>query len=285
MAYIGQVRPYGFTPKQVLNVKQSELLSKAWCDLIFDGRNKDYGAYRLRSLTGRRMRFALIITAVLAIVATVIPAGLNLYLRIKLLKSFEEASTQVKMMKKLEQDKPYETKRISAGRAMPTATVIKGADNHRPEIVEETPAEVVFGTGGEETVVVDGERLLNDRDTLHNRNVKDLPYEGPQLVAVEVVKEMPLFPGGFKALMEWLDKEVDYPRRLIDENVAGNMEVTFFIDAQGLVKDPEITKKLHPDLDRIVLAAIQRMPPWRPGTTDGRPCAVCITLPLHFESK
>lgn len=285
MAYIGQVRPYGFTPKQVLNVKQSELLSKAWCDLIFDGRNKDYGAYRLRSRTGRRMRFALIITAVLAFATTVIPAGLNLYLRIKLLKSFEEASTQVKMMKKLEQDKPYETKRISAGRAMPTATVIKGADNHRPEIVEETPAEVVFGTGGEETVVVDGERLLNDRDTLHNRNVKDLPYEGPQLVAVEVVKEMPLFPGGFKALMEWLDKEVDYPRRLIDENVAGNMEVTFFIDAQGLVKDPEITKKLHPDLDRIVLAAIQRMPPWRPGTTDGRPCAVCITLPLHFESK
>ncbi|MGM9634153.1 MAG: energy transducer TonB [Alloprevotella sp.] len=266
-------------------MKQSELLSKAWCDLIFDGRNKDYGAYRLRSRTGRRMRFALIITAVLAFVATVIPAGLNLYLRIKLLKSFEEASTQVKMMKKLEQDKPYETKRISAGRAMPTATVIKGADNHRPEIVEETPAEVVFGTGGEETVVVDGERLLNDRDTLHNRNVKDLPYEGPQLVAVEVVKEMPLFPGGFKALMEWLDKEVDYPRRLIDENVAGDMEVTFFIDAQGLVKDPEITKKLHPDLDRIVLAAIQRMPPWRPGTTDGRPCAVCITLPLHFEPK
>ena len=285
MAYIGQVRPYGFTPKQVLNVKQSELLSKAWCDLIFDGRNKDYGAYRLRSRTGRRMRFALIITAVLAIVATVIPAGLNLYLRIKLLKSFEEASTQVKMMKKLEQDKPYETKRISAGRAMPTATVIKGADNHRPEIVEETPAEVVFGTGGEETVVVDGERLLNDRDTLHNRNVKDLPYEGPQLVAVEVVKEMPLFPGGFKALMEWLDKEVDYPRRLIDDNVAGNMEVTFFIDTQGLVKDPEVTKKLHPDLDRIVLAAIQRMPPWHPGTADGRPCAVCITLPLHFEPK
>lgn len=285
MAYIGQVRPYGFTPKQVLNVKQSELLSKAWCDLIFDGRNKDYGAYRLRSRTGRRMRFALIITAVLAIVATVIPTGLNLYLRIKLLKSFEEASTQVKMMKKLEQDKPYETKRISAGRAMPTATVIKGADNHRPEIVEETPAEVVFGTGGEETVVVDGERLLTDRDTLHNRNLKDLPYEGPQLVAVEVVKEMPLFPGGFKALMEWLDKEVGYPRRLIDKNVAGDMEVTFFVDAQGLVKDPEVTKKLHPDLDRIVLAAIQRMPPWRPGTTDGRPCAVCITLPLHFEPK
>lgn len=265
-------------------MKSSDLFSKAWCDLIFQGRNKEYGAYRLRQRAGRRMRFSLILVAFMAFTAAVIPAGLNLYVRVKLLLKMKDLGTEVKQMKKLEREKDVETKRISAGRAAPTQTTIKGANNEAPQIVDVQKKNIVFGVGGDETFIVDDEDpLFQDLDSLHNRNRKDLPIEGPQLVATQVVEEMPQFPGGITALMAWLDASIDYPRSCMDAKVEGDMEVNFYIQKDGRVSDAKVTKSLHPDLDKAVLHALKNMPRWTPGKENSRLTAVCLTLPLHFQ--
>ena len=267
-------------------VKNSELFSKAWCDIIFNGRNQDYGAYKIRKNVGRRYSYALTLVFAGAFLAAVIPTAFTLYFRYKFYKSFKDAATEVRQLKKLEREKGYTVKHISAGRGAPSYTVIKGAAEESPDIVDFTKQDIVFGINGSETYIVDDSKVMfEDRDTLHNRNRKDLPIEGPQIVAIDVVKEMPQFPGGPTALMSWLDANIGYPQHCIDNKIEGDMEVVFYVLKNGNVGDVKITKTIDPELDRIVLKAFKRMPRWTPGKADGKFTAVQITLPLHFQTK
>lgn len=267
-------------------MKSSDLFSKAWCDLVFQGRNKAYGAYRLRQRAGHRMRFALIVVTVGAMVAAAIPVGLTLFMRYKLLASLKDVGAEVREFKRLEREKDIEVKRLSAGRGAPAVSTIKGASNDAPDIVEVQKHDIVFGVNGSETFIVDDmPPLFEDHDTLHNRNRKELPIEGPQLVATDVVEEMPQFPGGMKALMTWLDANIVYPRSCVDAKVEGDMEVTFYVDKTGHVADVKVTRSLHRDLDSAVLRAFRAMPRWVPGKQDSRISAVYMTLPIHFQLR
>ncbi|MDO4930420.1 MAG: energy transducer TonB [Bacteroidales bacterium] len=266
-------------------MRSSELLSKSWCELIFQGRNKDYGAYKLRSGQGRRYRFALLIVTVGAILATAVPTGLSLIIRYKIAREFHDVAEGVRELKRMEHNDEYTVKHVSAGRGMPQVTTVKGAADEKPEIVEVTKQDIVFGVNGPETFIVDDKIIFEDMDTLHNRDRIDLPTEGSQLIPVDVVKEMPQFPGGHKALMEWLDSNIRYPKSCIDQKIEGDMEVTFYIDIKGNVKDPHISKSLHPELDRATLRALRKMPRWVPGKYEDKLTAVCITLPIHFQIK
>lgn len=266
-------------------MKNSELLSQAWCDLIFQGRNKDYGAYKLRRNTGRRYRFAILIVAAGALLTFAIPTALTFYVRYKFYDNLQSAATEIRQLRQLEQKEDYTVKHVSAGRGAPAVSTIKGAAENMPDIVDVAKKDIVFGINGPETFVVDEKVTFDDRDTLHNRDRADLPIEGPQITAVDVVKEMPLFPGGLTAMMTWLDANIVYPKSCIDRKIEGDMEVTFYVDITGKVTDATITKPLHPDLDKAALRAIRNMPRWTPGKTDGHFTAVSITLPLHFQIK
>jgi len=266
-------------------VKSSDLFSQAWCDLIFQGRNKDYGAYRLRQRAGRRNRFALFVVVAGVLVLSILPAAFNLYFRYRVYKDLKNAVAEVREMKRLEGEKDVETKRISAGRGAPAVTTIKDASNNAPDIVEVQKRDIIFGTGGAETYIADDKTLFTDLDTLHNRTRKDLPIEGAQLVSVEVVEEMPQFPGGPQALMAWLDANIPYPQACIDQKIEGDMEVVFYVTVAGQVADAKVTKSLHADLDQTVLRAFQNMPRWKPGKQGSSLTAVCVTLPLHFQIR
>lgn len=61
------------------------------------------------------------------------------------------------------------------------------------------------------------------------------------------------------------------------------MEVSFLVDEKGYVREPEITKKLHPELDNVVMSAMRRMPRWQPGKKGSHIAIVRVSIPLHFE--
>ena len=266
-------------------MKHSEIFSKQWCDLLFEGRNKSYGAYEIRRTAGRRYKRAVTAVAVGVFVLVAVPAAFSLYFRYRLYKDLEGAVAEVRQLKKLEREDDCEVKHVSAGRGAPAVTVVKDATEKAPDIVEEAKKNIVFGAPGAETFIVDDRVAFEDRDTLHNRDRLDLPIEGPQLIAVEVVEEMPKFPGGLTALMQYLEKNIVYPQRLIDAKIRGEMEVTFFVLSTGDVADARITKSLNADLDKIVLRAVRTMPRWEPAHEGSVAKAVCITLPVHVDAR
>ena len=269
-------------------MSKADLFSKDWCNLIFHGRNQEYGAYQLRRDAGKRYLRALVIVFSVVFFLLALPLSVHLYMEYQLVKAMNDFQKEIPQLKKKEAEAGHELKAISTGRAVPTKTTIKGASTSAPDIVEQlSKEEIIFAEGGEETFIVD-ENILHefeDRDTLHNRNQLDLPMEGPQIIKVDKVEEMPVFPGGMKKLAEWMENNIPYPDYLIKAKVQGDMEVSFIVGIDGRISDVRLTKKLHPQLDKLVLAAFKRMPPWRPGKTDGVPVIVSMAYPLHFTAR
>ncbi len=98
------------------------------------------------------------------------------------------------------------------------------------------------------------------------------------------VDEMPEFPGGDDALIEYLGKNIKYPEVERKKNLSGVVYVYFIVDKEGKVKDPKVVRgvKDAPALDAEALRVVKEMPNWKPGKQNDKPAAVQFTLPIKF---
>jgi protein TonB len=94
---------------------------------------------------------------------------------------------------------------------------------------------------------------------------------------------MPEFPGGMEALMKYLQKNIKYPSRAQDNNVQGRVMVTFVVNKDGSIVDPEVIKAVDKDLDNEALRVVKAMPKWNPGKQRGKPVRVKYTVPVLFR--
>ena len=135
--------------------------------------------------------------------------------------------------------------------------------------------------GPDDSKQIDRSELV-DQDIHHNADQPDLPVEGPQLTATEVVEEMPQFPGGYKAMVKFLDDNIVYSGAAQRLQLDGTCEVAFVVQPDGSITDIELTKKTQPMLDRAVMTGIKRMPKWKPGKHKGKVSPVRVTIPITF---
>ena len=101
--------------------------------------------------------------------------------------------------------------------------------------------------------------------------------------AFDVVEEMPEFPGGPKALMDYLMTNVKYPKTAFDANIQGRVIAQFVVDKEGTVRDAHVVKSVDPALDAEALRVINNMPKWRPGRQNGKVVNVKFTIPVSFS--
>jgi len=98
-----------------------------------------------------------------------------------------------------------------------------------------------------------------------------------------VVEESPEFPGGVQALLEYLRKNIKYPQICKDNNIQGRVLISFVVNKDGAIVDPEVIKSVHPSLDKEALRVISGMPKWKPGAQRGKPVRVKYTVPVNFR--
>lgn len=98
-----------------------------------------------------------------------------------------------------------------------------------------------------------------------------------------VVEDMPEFPGGQAALLDYLRKNIKYPRICQENNIQGRVLVTFIVNKDGAIVDPEVVKSVNPSLDKEALRVISTMPKWKPGSQRGKPVRVKYTVPVNFR--
>lgn len=99
----------------------------------------------------------------------------------------------------------------------------------------------------------------------------------------EVVEEMPDFPGGMVALMEYISKNVRYPAAAHAKGVQGRVIVQFIVEKDGSISSPKIVKSVDPDLDAEALRVASAMPKWKPGKQKGKEVRVKYTVPIMFR--
>jgi len=97
-----------------------------------------------------------------------------------------------------------------------------------------------------------------------------------------IVEQMPEFPGGEKALKEFIAKSVEYPPIAHENGIQGRVYVTFVVAKDGTIANAEIARGVDPSLDKEALRVINALPEWNPGYQQGVPVHVKYTVPINF---
>ena len=107
--------------------------------------------------------------------------------------------------------------------------------------------------------------------------------ESPADDAFDVVEQMPEYPGGPKALMEFLNNNVHYPAEAEKAGIQGRVIATFVVEKDGSISNAKVVKSVDPLLDAEALRVIGAMPNWKPGMQNGKIVRVKYTVPLSFH--
>ena len=276
-----------------------DLYDPKWVDMVFAGKNKEYGAYQLRKGTsGRNIKALLILVIAAALV------GGFLAWKVIEQKQAEEQQAYMEAMKlaKLQQQAKKEEKKkepvkpkIEPKKEIPvaretqkfTAPVIK-----KDELVKEEN-QVKQMDKLDDKVAVGAE----DKEGVKDRTVEAVrseiavaappppPAPKPEVATkvFDVVEEMPSFPGGQGALMQYLASNIKYPVVAQENGVQGRVIVSFVVERDGSISDVKVARSVDPSLDREAQRVVKSMPRWSPGKQNGSTVRVKYTVPVVFR--
>lgn len=100
----------------------------------------------------------------------------------------------------------------------------------------------------------------------------------------QYIKPRPSFPGGYKALQEFIEKEKKYPDEALKKREAGTVYVVFTVDTLGNVVHPKVATSVSPSLDREALRIVRKMPKWIPSREGGKNINMDFTLIIRFSA-
>ena len=271
-----------------------DLIDNSWVDLVFEGKNKEYGAYVLRKETGKRNLKALIWVLIgIALIFAIAYANLAIQNAIKQNVSVEtdvelsklaqkkEAKVERKEPVKVEMEQKVVEKVKSSVKF--TAPEIKKDDEVKPEdelksqddLSKTNTAIGSFDVKGNDEA--EGE-VLKAKEVV----VDEKPKEEETKV-FDVVEQMPQFPGGPKALFEYLSKNIKYPVVAEENGIQGRVIVTFVVERDGSITDVKVAKSVDPSLDKEAQRVVKSMPHWIPGKQNGSAVRVKYSVPVTFK--
>ena len=99
----------------------------------------------------------------------------------------------------------------------------------------------------------------------------------------DTVEQMPEYPGGMQAMIEFLQTNMKYPEDAKKQKVEGRVMVQFVVETDGSVSDVHVAKQVFPSLDAEAIRVVKAMPNWTPGKEKGRVVRVKYLLPIVFR--
>jgi TonB family protein len=136
------------------------------------------------------------------------------------------------------------------------------------------------------TIKVNGQeiKVVEQDDIVTMEGEVEAPaQESPADDAFDVVEQMPEYPGGPKALMEFLNNNVQYPAEAEKAGIQGRVIATFVVEKDGSISNAKVVKSVDPLLDAEAIRVISAMPNWIPGKQNGKVVRVKYTVPLSFH--
>jgi protein TonB len=267
---------------------------------VFEGKNKDFGAYVIRTDSPRRHTRAVVYTVIGALLLGLLTFGLlkvNEYMELKHIADMaehetvfidvsQEAEEPDPKQEVLEQEEPEVLEDVVSSVRV-TELQIVDDDKVRPEDEilsqdEKEETNKVFS----QTNVDNGQDDRMRYETAKHEVVVETPAEKPKEVVQEVfrsVEQMPQFPGGETALMKYLQSHINYPPMAAENNVQGRVVVQFVVDKTGKVGEVKIVRSVDKDLDKEAARVCASLPKFTPGRQNGQAVSVWYTLPVTFK--
>lgn len=271
-----------------------DLISNDWTEIVFSGRNQAYGAYQLRKGTGRRNILSMVFVAAVAALAYVGLSAYNSYQEAQKAKfeaemeaSLLEQKKEAKVEKKTEAPKIEQVKQVEKVKSSIAFTppVIKKDSEVKPEEEMKTQDQLNESKTAVGAFTVEG----NDEEggtilkAVEEIAAPEPPKHEEENKVFDVVEQMPAFPGGPAALMQYLSSHVKYPAVAEENGISGRVTVQFVVERDGSVTDVKTMKSVDPSLDREAERVVKSMPKWIPGKQNGSPVRVKYFVPVVFR--
>jgi protein TonB len=278
-----------------------DLIDPKWVDMVFEKKNKEYGAYQLRKGTSSRNIRSIIILVIAAglvggflaykVHADKVAEEQRAYMEaLELSKLQEQAKKEQKKEEKKIQPKVEPKKEIPEVRESQkfTAPVIK-----KDELVkEENQVKQMDALKKDVAVSNQDQEGTKDRTVEAVRNdiavnVPPPPVEKKEEVkqvvenkVFDIAEQMPSFKGNVN---QWLASNLSYPAVAAENGVQGRVIVQFVVEKDGSVSNVQVVRSVDPALDREAVRVVKSMPKWNPGMNNGQPARVKYTLPVTFK--
>lgn len=271
--------------------KDINLNSSEWRDIIFENKNKSYGAYELRKSSSKRHIVAFCVMVVVVALLAALPSFLEAVKSAQHQAGVDEAF-ELSNIANVEEKIPEEN--IIRQETAPPPPPLKATIQFTPPVItedskvkedkemkateelKESKEQISFKTqeGTNDKNAVAPEELRE-----HKVIVEEKEPEKP-FVSVE---QMPQFPGGDAELMKFIGSNLKYPTIAAENGIEGRVVIRFVVGKEGGVSDVQVVRSLDPSCDKEAVRVVKMMPKWVPGKQNGRTVPVYYTLPVLFK--
>ena len=282
--------------------KDVDLSSKEWTDLIFEGKNKDFGAYTLRRNSDKRHNLSVLYVLIGLIVVLIIGVFYGMY------SDYRREQRELELQAQLEQQLAQmeaEAQEEEVQEEEPQAVEEPQREEALPEEILNTIKDTEIAIAADEEVVEDitskddvaestaaAGATTFDQGTDNLNVVREHKEEiiveekRPEPVKEEIftaVEQMPQFPGGDGELLKYIATHIKYPTMAAENNIQGRVVVKFVVKKDGNVGDVVVIRGKDPDLDKEAQRVVKSLPKFLPGKMNGQSVSVWYTLPINFK--
>ena len=270
-----------------------DLIDNGWVDLVFEGKNQAYGAYQLRKNTGiRNLKALAVMFAAFIIIAGIVYAKVSIENYIASKNAAIEADVELqslaekKEIKEEKKDEPevekIEVERVKSSVAFTVPEIKKDEEVKEDQEMksQDDLAETNTAIGA---FTVEGNDETAEVKHVEEKIAEPEPVKEEETKVFDVVEQMPSFPGGPSALMQYLNSNIKYPVVAEENGVQGRVVCTFVVEKDGSITDVRVVKSVDPSLDKEAMRVVKGMPKWIPGKQNGSAVRVKYTVPVTFR--
>jgi protein TonB len=257
---------------------KEKISAPAFDDIVFEVRNKEYGAYKLRKKYNRTVTIALAIGILIIATAVITP-----YLNAKAAENRSKRAERQVVVKLENLDTPNEQVAPPPPPPPPPTDVVQQQKYVPPVVVDSIKPEDVkqLMTADQAQTEVINKEVVEVQQQVQ-AEVQEAEAEPTPFVVVE---EMPMFPGGDIALLKYISENTQYPEIAKENNIQGKVIVRFCVTSKGGVNQVSILKGVDPELDKEAIRVVNTLPTFKPGKQGGRPVPVWYMVPIAFTLK
>lgn len=279
--------------------KDVDLSSKEWRDIVFEGKNQDFGAYELRKNSDARHNKAMIVVVIVLALAFLLPFLVNTVLpkadqkpedlteqaMVNLGDAAEdEQQEEEEVQERYEEEQPevLPEEVLNTVKVTELAIVEDDKVNAEDEIKTQDELKETTTAFGQS----DFDKGTDDRNVVREQKNEIVVEEKKPVEENKVftaVEQMPQFPGGDAELMKHIQKNLKYPPVAMENNIQGRVVVQFVVTKTGKVGEVKIARGKDPDLDKEAMRVVKTLPDFIPGKMNGQAVAVWYTLPITFK--
>jgi len=248
-------------------------------DIIFENRNKDYGAYELRRKYSKRGTIALGIALIIVSFAVGVPLIAGIMNKMTHYGHFKNTGGYV--ISEIPKEKP----KVELPKLLPQIPKVKEFIFKIPKIVEEiTNSKDDF----EPNDFLTDLDFKGSIDTSSHVMFIDKPKErgidvDPTVFESFAIQEKPVYPGGDVALIKYVSENTIYPVISQDQGIEGTVYIRFVVTKTGNVGQAAVMRSVDPLLDEEALRVVKTLPKWEPGKNNGNPVNVWFIIPVKFK--